>query len=65
MPCGKYKLQRTKNWHESKPFVVAENVGVKLLWGFNVQCDNVTEARRPGIVTTRTEDSVGSSTWWT
>jgi len=36
--------------YEHQPNGVSENEDVKVLWYFNIQCDNVIEARRPDIV---------------
>jgi len=27
-----------------------ENVDVKVIWDINIQCDNITEARRPDLI---------------
>ena len=32
-----------------------ENDGIKLIWDFKIQCDNMIEARRPGIVISHKE----------
>ena len=33
-----------------------ENGEVKLLWGMNIQCDNVVEARRPDVIVVRKKE---------
>ena len=48
--CTKNKLDGMEKWYEHVPEGVVENEEVKLLWDVNIQCDNVTEARRPDIV---------------
>ena len=48
--CEKNHLEKKDKWYEHAPDSVSENEEVKLLWGVNIQCDHVTEARRPDIV---------------
>ena len=48
--CKKIGLEHMEKWYEHEPEGVADNESVKLLWDMNIQCDNVTEARRPDIV---------------
>ena len=37
---------------------VLETDKIEVLWGFNIQCDHKTEARRPDIVILGEEDRV-------
>ena len=45
--CIKNRLSHTEKWYEHVPEVTVENKEGKVLWDINVQCDNITEARRP------------------
>ena len=47
--CKKNGLEHTEKWYEHVPGGVVENEEVKVLWDINVQCDNVIEARIPGL----------------
>ena len=48
--CEKHNLERTKSWYEHCSKGVVENVDVKVIWDINIQCDNITEARRPDLI---------------
>ena len=48
--CKKNGLKCNVKWYEHEPDSVVENNEIKLLWDFNIQCDNMIEARRPDIV---------------
>ena len=48
--CRKNGLKCNEKWYEHEPDSVVENDDIKLLWDFNIQCDNMIEARRPDIV---------------
>ena len=48
--CGKYGIDRAKNWYEQKPIGVMENDKAKILWDFMIQCDKMIEHRKPDIV---------------
>ena len=48
--CKKNGVEHTEKWYEHVPEEVVENEEIKVLWDINVQCDNVIEARRPGII---------------
>ena len=48
--CGKYGIDRTKNWYEQKPIGVMEDDKAKILWDFMIQCDKMIEHRKPDIV---------------
>ena len=48
--CEKSHLEKKDKWYEHAPDSVSENEEVKLLWDVNIQCDHVTEVRRPDIV---------------
>ena len=39
-----------EKWYERVPERAVENEEVKMLWDIRVQCDDVTEARRPDII---------------
>ena len=43
-------IETTTTWYKHLPQQVIENQHAKVLWDFNIQADNVTEARRPDIV---------------
>ena len=47
--CKKNGLEHTENWYEHTPEGAVKNEEVKVLWDIKIQCDNVTEARRPDI----------------
>ena len=47
--CKKNALEHKDRWYEHERAGVVENENVKLLWDMTVQCDNITEARRPDI----------------
>ena len=44
-----YNLERDDKWYEHQPPSVMGNERAKILW-FNVQCDNVIQARRPDLI---------------
>ena len=48
--CKKNGLKCNVKWYEHEPDSVVENDDIKLLWDFNIRCDNMIEARRPDIV---------------
>ena len=48
--CKKNGLKCNVKWYEHEPDSVVENDDIKLLWDFNIQCDNMIEAHRPDIV---------------
>ena len=48
--CIKNVLSHTKKSHEHVPEVAVKNKEVKVSWDINVQCNNVIEAKRRGIV---------------
>ena len=37
-------------WYEHEAESVVENENFKILWDFTIQCDDMTEARRPDIL---------------
>ena len=47
--CRKNGFKCGNKWYEHKPESIGGNNNVKLLWDFNIQCDNIIEARRPDI----------------
>ena len=48
--CKTNGLKCNVKWYELEPGSVVENDDIKLLWDFNIQCDNMIKARRPDIV---------------
>ena len=48
--CEKHNLERKGKWYEHCPEGIVEDDDVKLIWDINIQCDNVTEARRPDLI---------------
>ena len=56
--CGVHGLDRADKCYEHQPQSVSETDKTKVLWDFNIQCDNVIEARRPDIVVVGKEDRV-------
>ena len=49
--CEKFKLKKSEKWYLQNPQTVSEKVNHKLIWGMNIQCDNIIMERRPGITT--------------
>ena len=43
-------IEVCEKWYQHEPADVVETDKVKILWNFNIQTDNVIEARRPDIV---------------
>ena len=48
--CKKHNIEGQEEWYEHCPKGVVENGDVKLIWDINIQCDNVMEARSPGLI---------------
>ena len=48
--CEKHNLERKEKWYEHCPEGAVKDDNVKLIWDINIQCDNVIEARRPGLI---------------
>ena len=48
--CKRNGLEHMEKWYERVPERAVENEEVKRLWDIRVQCDDVTEARRPDII---------------
>ena len=46
----KHNTEGQEEWYEHCPEGVVENGDVKLIWDINIQCDNVMEARSPGLI---------------
>ena len=44
--CQKFGLVGKIKWYNQKPANVVENDTVKILWGFNIQTDDVIQHRR-------------------
>ena len=47
--CKKHNLEKKEKWYENCPDGAVED-DVKLILDVNIQCDNVIEARRPGLI---------------
>ena len=47
--CEKHNLESKEKWHEHCPEGSVED-DFKLIWDINIQCDNVTEARKPYLI---------------
>ena len=60
--CEKCHLEKKDKWYEHAPDSVSENDEVKLLLDVNIQCDHVTEARRPGIVVVNKQEKKSTIT---
>ena len=48
--CKKFNLEKSEKWYLRNPQTVTENVNRKLIWGANIQCDNVIAEGKPDIV---------------
>ena len=46
----KFNLEKSEKWYLHNPQTVSENVNQKLIWGMNIQYDNIIVERRPDIV---------------
>ena len=46
----KLKFDHTNKWYMHNPTSVPENDTHKLLWGFDIQTDHLTSARRPDLI---------------
>ena len=46
----KHNLERKGKWYKHCPELVKEDDDVKLIWDINIQCDNVTKARKPNLI---------------
>ena len=46
----KHNLERKEKWYEHFYQGAVEDDDVKSIWDINIQCDNVTEARRPDLI---------------
>ena len=47
--CEKHNLERKEKWYEHCPKGAVED-DVKLIWDINIQCNDIIEARRPGLI---------------
>ena len=54
--CKRHEIEHQEKWYDHIPDSVVENDSVKLLWDIHIQCDNVIEARRSGIVVLATKE---------
>ena len=49
--CRKKGCNVPEKWYEHKPLLpCTENESFKILWDFNIQTDNISEHRRPGVI---------------
>ena len=48
--CKKSRLEHSEKWYEHAPEGAAENEEIKVLWGINIQCDNLIEATRTDVI---------------
>ena len=48
--CKKLKVDHTNKWYMLNIESVLKNKTHKILWGFEIQTDHLTSARRPGLV---------------
>ena len=46
----KNRLEHSEKWYEYAPEGAVENEEIKALCDINIQCDNLIEARRPGLI---------------
>ena len=46
----KNRLEHSEKWYEYAPEGAVENEEIKALRDINIQCDNLIEARRPGLI---------------
>ena len=43
-------LEHSEKWYEHVPEGAVNNEEIKVLWDINIQCDNLTQARRPHLI---------------
>ena len=48
--CKKLKFDHTTKWYMHKPESVLENETHRILWYFEIQTDQLIQARRPDLV---------------
>ena len=48
--CKKNRLERIEDWCGYVPKGSVEKEEIKVSWDINIQCDNLTEARRPDLI---------------
>ena len=48
--CKKNRFEHSEKWYEHALKVAVEHEEIKVLWGINIQCDNLIEARRPDLI---------------
>ena len=48
--CRKFQFDHTNKWYMHNPAPALENDSHKLLWGFNIQTDQLILARRPDLI---------------
>ena len=48
--CRKSGIEVVLKWHKHHPQAVKEEERYKILWDFNIQTDDVIEARRPDMI---------------
>ena len=53
--CKNNRLEHSEKWYEHVPEGAVENEEIKVLWDINIQCDNLTEVRRPELIVIQKE----------
>ena len=48
--CKKNVLEHSEKWYGHAPEGAVENEEIKVLWGINIQFDNLIESRRPDLI---------------
>ena len=48
--CKKNSLEHGQKWCEYAPQGAVENEEIKVLWGINIQRDNLRETRQPDLI---------------
>ena len=48
--CETNRLKHSEKWYEHVLEGAVENEEIKVLWDINIQCHNLTEARRPDLI---------------
>ena len=51
----KNRLEHSEKWYEHVPEGAVENEEIKVLWDIDIQCDNLTEVRRPELIVIQKE----------
>ena len=53
--CKKNRLEHSEKCYEHIPEGAVENEEIKVLWDIDIQCDNLTEVRRPELIVIQKE----------